>query len=565
MLTSASTAQTPEPPEQRNARMAWWREARFGMFIHWGVYAVAAGQWDGQPVPGVGEWIMHHRQIPVADYEPLAAQFNPVDFDAAEWVSIAKAAGMKYIIITSKHHDGFCLFDSAVTDYDIIDASPFKRDVLRELADECARQGIRLGFYYSIMDWHHPDASGDRFPHYVEYMKAQLTELLTNYGDVAVLWFDGEWIPEWTDDLGRDIEAHCRALKPDLIINNRISKARAGMAGLSTYDAPGDFGTPEQEVPGRGLPDIDWETCMTMNDTWGFKSDDHNWKSSQTLIRTLIDIASKGGNFLLNVGPTAQGRIPEPSIERLRDIGAFMENHGDAIHGSIAGPFDRLPWGRVTRTGRTLNLFVFEAPTSGPLILPGLRNIVSTAIWADTGSEAMLARHGDDLHIAWSSRRSTNPAALLRLSITGEPDVYIPPPRQHPDGSIDLHAIDATVHGTMLRYEVGNGKDNLGFWTNPDDWASWDVEIHSPGSFRVELTLACEPGTAGNAFIVTVGDSEIRAAVPATASWTDFLTLTLDDQITIAEPGMVKVSLRPAAPFTGALMNLQRLRLHPVE
>jgi alpha-L-fucosidase len=369
----------------KDERMGWWRDARFGLFIHWGLYAVPAGTYKGERVKGIGEWIMNNGKIPVAEYEKFAGQFNPIGFNANEWVRIAKNAGMKYIVITSKHHDGFCLWDSKVSNYDIMDATPFKRDVLKELAAACKKQGVKLCFYHSIMDWHHPDAqapfypnyndtnkSNPNFDRYVEsYLKPQLAELVTGYGPLGVLWFDGEWIKDWTEPKGKALYEYVRSLQPTILINNRVGKGRKGMEGLSTSaEDAGDFGTPEQQVPATGLPGVDWETCMTMNDTWGFKSYDDNWKSTEQLIQTLVDVASKGGNFLLNVGPTPEGLIAEASVERLQAMGKWMAVNSESIYGTTASPFGRPEWGRCTVKANKRYLHVFKWPAGGQLTVP---------------------------------------------------------------------------------------------------------------------------------------------------------------------------------------------------
>jgi alpha-L-fucosidase len=381
-----------ETPTEFDARMEWFREAKFGMFIHWGLYSVAAGEWNGKPVRGIGEWILSNARITVEDYAPLQQRFNPVKFDAKRWVEIAKDAGMKYIVITSKHHDGFCLWDSEHTGWDV-GGSPFApRDPLKELADACAEAGIRLCFYHSIMDWHHPDylprrewdtrsAEGADYDRYEAYMKAQLKELVTGrYGKVGILWFDGEWEGTWTHEKGKALYDHVRGLDPDIIVNNRVDTGRSGMEGITREgDYRGDYGTPEQQIPATGLGDgVDWETCMTMNNTWGYKKNDDNWKSEADLVRKLVDIASKGGNFLLNVGPTGEGEIPGTSVERLEAVGAWMKVNGRAIHGTQANPFPEPPsWGRITRAKNEdgsdrLYLHVFDWPTDGTLELTGL-------------------------------------------------------------------------------------------------------------------------------------------------------------------------------------------------
>jgi alpha-L-fucosidase len=392
-----------ETSEQRDKRMEWWREARFGMFIHWGVYAIPAGEWKGEPVKGISEWIQSKGQIPEADYAVLKDQFNPVQYDADAWVRLAKGAGMKYIVITSKHHDGFCLWDSGQTEWDIA-STPYKKDLLKPLAEACRKHGVKLCFYHSIMDWKHPDY-GVKKPWrgnvdnpapdmdvYTAYMKAQLKELLTEYGDIGVLWFDGEWEGAWTHERGVDLDDYLREIQPSLIINNRVDKGRQGMKGMNKEgDFRGDFGTPEQEIPHEGFPGVDWESCMTMNTSWGYKASDDKWKSTEVLIRNLVDIASKGGNYLLNVGPTAEGLIPAPSVERLKEMGEWMKVNGESIHGTSASVLPKLDWGRCTMkvSGKTTTFYlhVFNWPKDGKLVVPGLQLKKAKASLLDGGEK----------------------------------------------------------------------------------------------------------------------------------------------------------------------------------
>ena len=334
-----------ESLEDFDQRMEWWRDAKFGLFIHWGPYAIPAGEYKGQVVEGISEWIMDRAEIPVEEYEKFSAQFNPTAYDADRWVKLAKDAGMKYVVITSKHHDGFALWDSEVSQYDVMDFAPIQRDLLAELSEACKKYNVKLCFYHSIMDWHHPDAQAPHYPDYNtdkkenpdfqqyvdDYLFPQVTELVEKY-DPYVMWFDGEWIPEWTHEHGIRMYTHLRKLNPNLIINNRVDKGRAGMQGMNKGEEYlGDFGTPEQEIL-EGTSTLDWEACMTMNDSWGYKASDENWKSIDVLIHNLIDVAAKGGNYLLNVGPTAEGRIPGPSVERLQAMGDWLDINGEAIY-----------------------------------------------------------------------------------------------------------------------------------------------------------------------------------------------------------------------------------------
>ncbi|HTI94124.1 MAG TPA: alpha-L-fucosidase [Puia sp.] len=381
-------------------RMTWWREARFGLFIHWGVYAVPAGVYDGHAVNKAGEWIMNWGKIPVAEYHQLANQFNPVKYDPEAWVRLAKEAGMKYIVITAKHHDGFALFGSKASRWNVVDATPYGRDLLRPLAEACRKNGIKLGFYYSqAQDWNNPGGSAIRRPagqgwanpdsaqidsytqaheghwdpvqtsepmsSYIDKVAVpQVKELLTNYGDVAVLWWDTP--AGMTDEYAEKLKA-VLALQPKIITNDRLKRP----------NYPGDYKTPEQKIPNLSeLDGKDWETCMTMNDTWGFKTADHNWKTPATLIHNLIDICSKGGNYLLNVGPTAEGELPQPSIDALKIVGAWIKINGESIYGTKASPLQPLIWGRCTRKMEgdhtVLYLSVFDWPGDGKLTVPGI-------------------------------------------------------------------------------------------------------------------------------------------------------------------------------------------------
>jgi alpha-L-fucosidase len=408
----APTAEQATPVDAAKAkRLEWFHEAKYGLFIHWGLYAIPAGQWQGKRVPGIGEWIMNRAQIPVKTYEQLAKQFNPVKFNAEEWVQLAKDAGMKYIVITSKHHDGFALYDSKVSTWDVVDATPFKRDVLKELAAACARGGIRLGFYYSqSQDWHARNGAGntwdfgpDEKKDYDEYLQGkaepQIKELLTSYGPVALIWFDTPRM--MTGERPHRFTRIVRSLQPDTLIDGRL-----GVEG--DYITTGDNVVPS-DVLGEA-----WEVPATLNHTWGYRTDDHDWKSPQTVIFKLIDIVSKGGNYLLNVGPTAEGVIPQPSQDVLRTVGRWLRVNGDAVYGAQATPFgDELgetsakgaknvrgeplflvntQWRYTTKPGKLYVTF-FDEPRA-PFPLPAMKNRITRAYHLDGRHDVKLTVEG---------------------------------------------------------------------------------------------------------------------------------------------------------------------------
>ena len=467
-----------ESKADKDKRMQWWREARFGMFIHWGLYAIPAGEWKGKT--NHAEWIRTSAQIPLDEYNKFVPQFNPENFNALAWVQMAKDAGMKYITITSKHHDGFCLWDSKETDFDVM-STPFKRDILKELADACRTiGGIKLCFYHSIMDWHHPDynerrtwekdrgTEGTDRKRYISYMKNQLKELATQYGDIGVFWFDGEWEGFWKHEDGVDLYNYVRSLKPDVIINNRVDKGRGGMAGMTTAGGyAGDFGTPEQEIPETGLPGVDWESCMTMNNNWGYNRADQNFKSVKDLIHKLVDIGSKGGNFLLNIGPKADGSFPQESIDRLKAIGGWMKKNGESIYGTEASPFEHIPWGRVTRKksgDKTfLYLHVFDWPAGGLLTLEGLGNKPQYIYQLDGRQPLGFFADDHSIHIQLPAAPVDSISTVVVMEFKGQPLVYKTPVIQTPSTSF-LTATEAVIvlpgdeKRTEIRYTT-NGTD----------------------------------------------------------------------------------------------------------
>ena len=436
-LVLAGCGQPAEKQKKESSKMDWWSEARFGMFIHWGLYSIPAGEWNGSK--GHAEWIRTTAQIPLEVYDTLVNQFNPVKFDADEWVRMAKEAGMKYIVITSKHHDGFCLFDSEFTDFDVM-STPFKRDILGELAEACHKQGVVLCFYHSIMDWHNPDylprrdwettrsTEGADMQRYIVYLKNLLRELTTKYGSIGVLWFDGEWEDTWTHERGADLYNYVDSLQPGIIINNRVDKGRSGMQGMTTSsEFSGDFGTPEQEVPAKGFPGVYWESCITLNNNWGYNKEDNNWKSPESVIRMLADIASKGGNLLLNIGPKADGTFPDQSIKTLNEIGKWMLKNSASIYGTSASPFSSLAWGRSTMKpdGRNtlLYLHVFDWPEDGLLVIPGIGNDVRKAYLLDGREKLKFYRDEGNVVIKVPQNATYTSDRVVVLLIKGEPDV----------------------------------------------------------------------------------------------------------------------------------------------
>ncbi len=461
---STAAGAASETPQERDARMQWWREARFGMFVHWGLYSGLAGTWDGKPVGTTGgmEWIQQRVKVDTDTYAKAAIpKFQPTAGFARPWARLAKEAGCKYLVVTSKHHEGFGLFDSKAGDYNA--GHVLHRDLVKEIVEACRAEGLKVGFYHSVIDWHHDQyayALSEQLPHplkgqpypngerdhakYLAYLHQQVDELVSNYGPVDILWWDYSSQDFQGDEAWRSTELMnlVRSKQPAIIMNNRLYRSpEAGWASMGTEGylprldpKYGDFITPEQHIPATGMPGVDWETCMTLNTTWGYSEHDHAWKTDETLIRNLIDIASKGGNYLLNIGPKGDGSVPEESIQSMRAIGVWMKSNGDSIYATQASPFEKLEWGRCTQkklgAGTTrLYLHVFDWPKDGELIVPGLASRPIQAFILAGNQPLQTSAENDRVTISLPAEKADKIATVVALDIEGAPRILPPAPQ----------------------------------------------------------------------------------------------------------------------------------------
>jgi len=559
-------AQPSRPPLSPEERLRWFKDDKFGMFIHWGAYSVI----------GRHEWIREMARIPQAEYDPYVRRFNPAKFNPDAWVDLAKNAGARYMVITSKHHDGFSIWRSPASDYDI-EITPYPGDPLKLLAAAAKKKDMRLGFYHSIMDWHHPDyrprrsweypynsKEGGNINGYIDFMQAQLKELLTGYGDVAMIWFDGEW-EHTLADAKRDDQTYdlIRSLQPNTLINDRLYERKPGNKA--------DFGTPEQYVPATGIKDpsgkpILWEACVTINnDSWGYNKYETEFKTERDLIRMLVEVVSKGGNLLLNVGPKPDGTIQDEFITRLNAMGRWMKVNGEAIYGTTASPFERMSFfGRATSKGNKLYLHVFEWPKDGTLRVSGLRNLVHKArLLADSSRSISAKRDGDDLLISLPVEAPDEIASVIELTLDGAP--VAAPFSNRPDvkGVITLGAESCEIE---TEFEQRAKKENaLGHvfvtrWTRDKDVPFWTVQAPGPGRYKLEISYSSR--RASTPFTVEVGGVKLEGKTANSGGDWVFKTFPLGEIELKAGSSEARVRIQPQA---GSSMNLEKLVLRPVQ
>jgi len=554
------------PPD----RMQWFSDAKFGMFIHWGPYSRLAGEWNGRLLGNDrnAEWIMNFLEIPRDEYRKAAREFNPVEFDARDWVGLARAAGMKYLVFTSKHHDGFAMYGSGVSDYNIRDWSGFGKDPLRDLAEECRRNGIRFGFYYSQReDWDEPFAYGNTWDfdfdpeqdlaaferRYLETKaEPQLRELLTGYGPIDLIWFDRGL---YTQEQAGKLRGLVASLQPDCLVNGRIGN----------YDAElmGDFqDLNDNGMPASGIEEY-WETPQTLNDTWGYSRFDNNWKQPGDIIRRLVEIVSKGGNYLLNIGPDGLGRIPGPSREILLETGRWIGLYGESIYGTAASPMAEADWGFCTRKGNLLYLQVTDWPENGEVTLDGLRNrVVSAWPLADPGRSLTVLNGDSGPVIDLDGVPRDRYVSVIKLELDGPPRVDPPVVGQSTDGSFLLNYETAVTRGRAVKRFNRKGGYHIAGMESAGDYVEWHLGVTRPGSYRVRITYSVLPSRAGHGFRASAGRERLEARTEGTGDWYDYRTFDLGSLSLGREDDQV-LDLSPVESCAENLMFLKELILEP--
>ncbi len=562
-------------PENYNAkRLEWFNDAKFGLFVHWGLYAIPAGYWHGKAIPGPSEWIMYEGKIPVKDYEPLAKQFNPTQFSSEKWAMLAKEAGMKYIVFTAKHCDGFAMYDSKTLAYNIVSATPFKRDVLKELESAAHNKGIKLGFYYSHnWDWHEPQALGlentwdfpdsktkDQNIYFQNKALPQVKELVSNYKP-DLIWFD---VPTTIKpEQSKAFLDTIRKYRPDCVINDRIGN------GL------GDYLTPEQYIPAAGSKVI-FESCMTLNDTWGYKVSDWNWKSAPKVIYNLVDVVSKGGNYLLNIGPDEKGNFPGEAVRILKEVGKWMEKNGESIYGTSGSAMGPLPFGTCTVKSEKLFFHVFNWPENGKLTLPGINcKVKNIYLLADKMKSPLKWQMSGTKDIVVQLNSTAIPAEILNdidnvvvLEFTGSINYDMTQLLLGEGAATSFLPQNAQVSGDSVKYIFNDKWDETrGYitsnWSTTSDRLTWNYRSITDGWFDVEITYGTPPEVTGSTFSINSGGERVSGTIENTGGYYSFKTKTIG-RIHLKAQSSASLEIKADQLKSGSLMNMKQLRLIPV-
>ena len=545
--------------------MYWWNTARFGMFVHWGAYAATGGEYKGRMPTNSAEWMMNKARIPIAEYKKENVdKFNPTEFDADAFVGLAKEAGMKYLVITAKHHDGFSMFHSKCSPYNVVDATPFKRDVMKELAVACRDQGIRFGFYYSqCQDWHHPGGMGNNWDRTIqrvsfdEYVREkavpEIRQLLTEYGPISIFWWD---TPRDMSRQAFDSLHSSTDLQPGIITNDRLGK-----------EYPGDHKTFERRIPQQAPVGADWEVCMPISGSWGYKKSDTNFKSTEILIRNLVDIASKGGNYLLNVSPTGQGTLLPQATERLKAIGQWMKINSESIYGTTASPFARLEWGRCTKKefarGTILYLHVFDWPEDGRLFVPGLKSKVEQAYLMDGWQGLKTEQTESGVVVSLPDQAPDEIVSVVVVKVSGAllvEKVLVSGPQ---DGALVLTADTAFIHNNEgsrdVRLQRHDGIPHLGYWTDARAWVEWSFTIDRPGDYGISAEMAIDE--AKSCFRIVLPGQQQTIEVFSTGGYDKYEQKSLGT-IRLSRAGDSTLQIRPDENCWQPI-NLRTLTLGP--
>jgi alpha-L-fucosidase len=576
---SACEASEQASAEEVVTDVEWFRDAKFGMFIHWGMSSQLGGIWDGKRYYGITEWLMRRAKIPSAEYKAKSVEFNPVEYDAAEWVAVAKAAGVRYIVITAKHHDGFAMFDSAVSDFDIVDATPYGEDPLKALTEEARKAGIRIGFYYSqYQDWTEKDAAGNEwefdpddrnFDRYLaEKAMPQLEELLTNYGPIDIIWFDTPG--DLSKENAEQLRAWVKELQPNCLVSDRIGHDLGDYKGYN-----------DGEIPAVAEGERPWEAIFTHNDSWGFSYFDYNFKSTSEVLELLISTVSKGGNLMLNIGPDGLGRIPAPSAATFRSVGEWLKVNGEAVYGTSASPLGKVPWGGITARPGKLYLHVLHPPADGMLILPGLATKPDAARVLATGEKLKVRRDGGDIFVELpASEGSSVPVVAVDLAADTAIEVD------------DATAVSARYDGARLQFEDLDGGDaelakyrtmhyfgdwkhyhTVGGLTSPANSATWNLRVLEPGTYKIVLNYSASKEQAGQEGVLTIAGRDFYFKVLETGELSEGEAFSprkplmfLDHPVAVVhfdQAGDYELTVRPEVANTSlAKLLFVDIRLH---